>query len=122
MSRISTSNPEDFIARVNSDLVGKYVNIASRASHFITQPFDGALRYSGDTEGMVAAAGVASELGAQELRCARHRQGHAGNHGNGGCNQSVVRHGQTLGVGEGSGKACRAAGCLLACSIPVPKS
>ncbi len=55
-------NPEDFIARVNSDLVGKYVNIASRASHFITQPFDGALRYSGDTEGMVAAAGVASEL------------------------------------------------------------
>ena len=24
-------NPDDFVARVNSDLVGKYVNIASRA-------------------------------------------------------------------------------------------
>jgi methionyl-tRNA synthetase len=30
-------NPDDFIARVNSDLVGKYVNIASRAAPFITR-------------------------------------------------------------------------------------
>ena len=42
-------NPDDFIARVNSDLVGKYVNIASRASNFITKHFDGALAYYGDT-------------------------------------------------------------------------
>jgi methionyl-tRNA synthetase len=42
-------NPDDFIARVNSDLVGKYVNIASRASNFITKHFDGALAYKGDT-------------------------------------------------------------------------
>lgn len=34
-------NPEDFIARVNSDLVGKYVNIASRAAGFIAKRFDG---------------------------------------------------------------------------------
>jgi len=34
-------NPEDFIARVNSDLIGKYVNIASRAAGFITKKFDG---------------------------------------------------------------------------------
>lgn len=34
-------NPEDFSARVNSDLVGKYVNIASRAASFITKKFDG---------------------------------------------------------------------------------
>jgi methionyl-tRNA synthetase len=34
-------NPEDFLARVNSDLVGKYVNIASRAAGFITKYFDG---------------------------------------------------------------------------------
>ena len=27
-------NPDDFVARVNSDLVGKYVNIASRAATF----------------------------------------------------------------------------------------
>ncbi|HTC52058.1 MAG TPA: methionine--tRNA ligase [Steroidobacteraceae bacterium] len=36
-------NPEDFLARVNSDLVGKYVNIASRCANFITQRFAGQL-------------------------------------------------------------------------------
>ena len=34
---------EDFMARVNSDLVGKYVNIAARAASFISKYFDGAL-------------------------------------------------------------------------------
>jgi methionyl-tRNA synthetase len=34
-------NPEDFVARVNSDLIGKYINIASRAAGFITKRFDG---------------------------------------------------------------------------------
>ncbi len=32
-------NPEDFIARVNSDLVGKYVNIASRMAPFVARFF-----------------------------------------------------------------------------------
>jgi len=41
-------NPDDFIARVNSDLIGKYVNIASRAASFIGRHFDGALGYAGD--------------------------------------------------------------------------
>ncbi len=36
-------NPDDFLARVNSDLVGKYVNIASRAAGFISRYFDGEL-------------------------------------------------------------------------------
>lgn len=36
-------NPDDFVARVNSDLVGKYVNIASRAAGFITKRFGGQL-------------------------------------------------------------------------------
>jgi methionyl-tRNA synthetase len=36
-------NPDDFIARVNSDLVGKYVNIASRAAGFIGKRFAGKL-------------------------------------------------------------------------------
>jgi methionyl-tRNA synthetase len=36
-------NPEDFLARVNSDLVGKYVNIASRCANFINQRFEGRL-------------------------------------------------------------------------------
>jgi methionyl-tRNA synthetase len=36
-------NLDDFVARVNSDLVGKYINIASRAAGFITRHFDGEL-------------------------------------------------------------------------------
>ncbi len=36
-------NPDDFMARVNSDLVGKYVNIASRAASFLTRHFGGEL-------------------------------------------------------------------------------
>jgi methionyl-tRNA synthetase len=36
-------NFDDFIARVNSDLVGKYVNIASRCAGFIIKKFDGKL-------------------------------------------------------------------------------
>ncbi len=41
-------NPDDFLARVNSDLIGKYVNIASRAANFISKHFDGQLRYNCD--------------------------------------------------------------------------
>ncbi len=36
-------NLEDFTARVNSDLVGKYVNIASRTAGFLTKRFEGKL-------------------------------------------------------------------------------
>jgi methionyl-tRNA synthetase len=36
-------NPEDFIARVNSDLIGKYINIASRAAGFLHKHFAGKL-------------------------------------------------------------------------------
>jgi methionyl-tRNA synthetase len=36
-------NPDDFIARVNADLIGKYINIASRAAGFIAKRFGGKL-------------------------------------------------------------------------------
>ncbi len=36
-------NPDDFMARVNSDLIGKYINIASRAAGFIAKRFEGKL-------------------------------------------------------------------------------
>jgi methionyl-tRNA synthetase len=36
-------NRDDFMARVNSDLIGKFVNIASRAAGFIAKRFDGRL-------------------------------------------------------------------------------
>ena len=55
-------NPDDFIARVNSDLVGKYVNIASRAANFITKHFGGELKYSGDTALLVQEARAQATL------------------------------------------------------------
>ena len=36
-------NLDDFVARVNSDLVGKFINIASRTAGFIHKKFDGQL-------------------------------------------------------------------------------
>jgi methionyl-tRNA synthetase len=41
-------NPDDFMARVNSDLVGKYINIASRSAGFLAKRFEGKLSVSGD--------------------------------------------------------------------------
>jgi methionyl-tRNA synthetase len=65
-------NPDDFIARVNSDLVGKYVNIASRAANFISRHFGGELGFSGDTDLLVReargiAAAIAGHYEAREL-------------------------------------------------------
>lgn len=42
-------NLQDFISRVNSDLVGKYVNIAARASGFIAKRFEGKLKDIADS-------------------------------------------------------------------------
>lgn len=45
-------NLEDFAFRVNSDLVGKVVNIASRSAGFITKRFDGKLSQVTETDHM----------------------------------------------------------------------
>ena len=34
-------DPDDFLARVNSDLVGKFINVASRCAGFLAKRFDG---------------------------------------------------------------------------------
>ena len=39
-------NLQDFIARVNSDLLGKYINIASRSAGFLVKRFDGIVEES----------------------------------------------------------------------------
>ncbi|MDY7547188.1 methionine--tRNA ligase [Glaciimonas sp. CA11.2] len=44
-------NPDDFVARVNSDLIGKYINIASRAAGFIAKKFDGKVSTLWATDG-----------------------------------------------------------------------
>jgi methionyl-tRNA synthetase len=51
-------NPEDFIARINSDLIGKYVNIASRAAGFLTKRFGGRLSSDVGVEGRVLLDGL----------------------------------------------------------------
>ncbi|MCC6473753.1 MAG: methionine--tRNA ligase [Burkholderiales bacterium] len=63
-------NPDDFLARVNADLVGKYVNIARRAAHVITKQFGGELKYEGDTGALVHGA-RASALSCSEFYEAR---------------------------------------------------
>jgi methionyl-tRNA synthetase len=51
-------NPDDFIARVNADLVGKYVNIASRSAGFIGKRFDGHLSADLGVEGRTLLDGL----------------------------------------------------------------
>ena len=51
-------NPDDFVARVNADLVGKYVNIASRAAGFLTKRFDGHLSADVGVEGRALLDGL----------------------------------------------------------------
>ena len=54
-------NLEDFVARVNSDLIGKLVNIASRCAGFISKRFDGQLAESLDDPGLFAEFAAAAE-------------------------------------------------------------
>jgi methionine--tRNA ligase beta chain len=56
--------PEDFLARVNSDLIGKYVNLASRAASFITRHFDGALHPPVEGGGLTAALAAVDDIAA----------------------------------------------------------
>ncbi|HZS80318.1 MAG TPA: methionine--tRNA ligase [Herbaspirillum sp.] len=58
-------NPDDFIVRVNADLIGKYINIASRAAGFITRQFDGKLSmtWANDNDAFLAnLRGIAPEI------------------------------------------------------------
>ena len=47
-------NLEDFVARVNSDLVGKVINIASRTAGFLVKQFDGVLADTVHDEALMA--------------------------------------------------------------------
>lgn len=68
-------NLEDFVSRVNADLIGKFINIASRAAGFITKQFGGRLldepfqeRFMGSLpELMLAAEEVASHYEARDF-------------------------------------------------------
>ncbi|VTU21731.1 methionine--tRNA ligase [Variovorax sp. PBL-E5] len=54
-------NPDDFMARVNADLIGKYINIASRAAGFVAKRFGGKLgTVTADGSQLLAALQAAS--------------------------------------------------------------
>jgi methionyl-tRNA synthetase len=69
-------NLEDFVAKVNSDLIGKYINIASRCAGFLTKFFDGKLVYANSkplldgaiTSGLTVAESFESRDYARTLR------------------------------------------------------
>ena len=114
-------NPDDFIARVNSDLIGKYVNIASRAATFITRYFDGKLspprpttddRAERAASTMVAWGSRRRDRGS--LRGARVRQGAARGDAHRRPHQRALRPGEAVGARQGSGAPRRAAGRLHA--------
>ena len=54
-------NLDDFVARVNSDLVGKLVNIASRCAGFVNKRFDGKLAASLADESLFGEVADAAE-------------------------------------------------------------
>ncbi len=54
-------NFEDFTARVNSNLVGKYINIASRSAGFISKRFDGRLAATLDDDGATLVATIQAQ-------------------------------------------------------------
>jgi methionyl-tRNA synthetase len=54
-------NLDDFVARVNSDLVGKLVNIASRCAGFISKRFDGRLSASLDEPALFEETNAAAD-------------------------------------------------------------
>jgi methionyl-tRNA synthetase len=67
-------NADDFMARVNSDLIGKFVNIASRAAGFLTKRFDGKLTHQFGDQGAAvmhelrdASVGIAQLYEAREF-------------------------------------------------------
>jgi methionyl-tRNA synthetase len=56
-------NPDDFIARVNADLIGKYINIASRAAGFLSKRFGGLLSADVGVEGRALLDGLRAHAG-----------------------------------------------------------
>ena len=96
-------NPDDFIARVNSDLVGKYINIASRAAGFLSKRFGGQLSADVGVEGRVLLDGLrahSTTVASRSVRDTRVRQGAARGDAAGRPRQRIRRPAQALGAGQ----------------------
>lgn len=67
-------NLDDFVARINSDLVGKYINIASRCASFIVKRFDGKLCSGISSHPLIKEFQAASEPIAQHFENKQYSQ------------------------------------------------
>jgi methionyl-tRNA synthetase len=94
-------NADDFMARVNSDLIGKYINIASRAAGFLAKRFGGALgEVSADGDALLDHLRTVAPSVIELLRRARIRQGAARDHAAGRPRERLRRPEQALGAGQ----------------------
>ena len=112
---------DDFKARVNADLVGKLVNIASRCASFIGKNFDSRLGDSLADATMFQRICRRRRRHRRRLRATAIRQGHAQHHGVGRPRQFVYKRCQAVGANQGPEKARRGAGNLHPGTEPVSR-
>jgi methionyl-tRNA synthetase len=94
-------NAEDFMLRVNSDLIGKYVNIASRAAGFISKRFGGQLgEVSADGDALLEHLRTVAPTIIELYGRARVRQGPARNHAADRPRERLRGPEQALGAGQ----------------------
>ena len=84
-------NLEDFVQRVNSDVVGKVVNIASRCAGFLRKGFDNQLTEQCAEPELVDEFIAGGDAIAELYEAAGVQQGHARDRGPGGPGQPVHR-------------------------------
>jgi methionyl-tRNA synthetase len=101
-------NLEDFVARVNADLIGKYVNIASRCAGFITKRFGGKLAAVSRQRNR-RDHGRGGRGDRRPLRSARFRARGARDHGARRPGERLHRHRQALGDRQAGRPGCRTA-------------
>ena len=94
-------NLEDFVQRVNSDVVGKIVNIASRCAGFLRKGFDNTLTSDCAEPELVGEFLAAGEAIAELYEAARVQQGYPRDRRPGRSRQPVHRRKEALGAGQG---------------------
>ena len=108
-------NPDDFVARVNSDLIGKYVNIASRCRELHLPSISAASSTTAAMPTGSRSRGARPRGGGRgAIRLARAGQGDARDHGPCGSHQSLLRCAPAVGARQGPDKRAEASGRVLA--------
>ena len=113
-------NSDDFVQRVNADLVGKVVNIASRCAGFITRNADGELALELADEALWRPLGRCFRIHRRTLRGGTGLEGGAGDHRLGRPSQPIHRRARTLEAGQAGRHGGRGAGGVQPGVEPVP--